>query len=71
MLVHTCQVLDKDFLLPIGKAKVQRPGKDVTLVTFSKMVGYCLTAAEELAAQGIDVEVRACVFVVCVLGARV
>jgi pyruvate/2-oxoglutarate/acetoin dehydrogenase E1 component len=55
--VNTCQVLDKDFLLPIGKAKVQRPGKDVTLVTFSKMVGYCLTAAEELAAQGIDVEV--------------
>jgi pyruvate dehydrogenase E1 component beta subunit len=52
------QVLDKDFVLPIGKAKIQRPGKDVTLVTFSKMVGYCLVAAEELAAQGVDCEVR-------------
>jgi pyruvate/2-oxoglutarate/acetoin dehydrogenase E1 component len=52
------QVLDKDFLLPIGKAKIQRPGKDVTLVSFSKMVGYCLKAADELAQQGIDCEVR-------------
>lgn len=52
------QVLDKDFVLPIGKAKIQRPGKDVTLVTFSKMVGYCLQAADKLAAQGIDAEVR-------------
>lgn len=53
----TPQVLDKDFVLPIGKAKVQRAGKDVTLVSFSKMVGYCLKAADTLAAQGIDCEV--------------
>jgi hypothetical protein len=32
------QVLDKEFVLPIGKAKIQRPGKDLTIVTFSKMV---------------------------------
>ena len=37
-----CQVLDKDFVVPIGKAKVMRPGKDVTLIAFSKMVGYNL-----------------------------
>ncbi len=60
VLVHiaSLQVLDKDFVLPIGKAKVQRVGKDVTLVSFSKMVGYCLKAADALAQQGIDAEVR-------------
>lgn len=52
------QVLDKDFLLPIGKAKVMRSGTDVTLVSFSKMVGFCLKAAETLQAQGISCEVR-------------
>ena len=39
-------------MLPLGKAHIEREGTDVTLVTFSKMVGYCLDAAEELAAQG-------------------
>ncbi|KAG2435945.1 hypothetical protein HXX76_007140 [Chlamydomonas incerta] len=53
----TPQVLDKDFVLPIGKAKVMREGKHVTLVSFSKMVGYCLKAAEQLAKEGIDCEV--------------
>ena len=47
----------KDFVLPLGKAHIEREGTDVTLVTFSKMVGYCLDAAEELAAQGISAEV--------------
>ena len=45
-------------MLPIGKAKVQRQGKDVTLIAFSKMVGYCMTVAETLAKEGIDCEVR-------------
>src|SRR6516162_4687405 len=48
---------DPDFVLPIGKAKIERPGKDVTLVAFSIMVGKALQAAEELAKQGIDAEV--------------
>jgi len=47
----------EDFLLPIGKAKIERAGKDVTLVAFSIMVGKAMKAAEELAAQGIDAEV--------------
>lgn len=47
----------KDFVLPIGKAKVEREGKDVTIVTFSKMVGHSLEVAEKLAAEGISVEV--------------
>ncbi|PNH01296.1 Pyruvate dehydrogenase E1 component subunit beta, mitochondrial [Tetrabaena socialis] len=50
------KVLDKDFVLPIGKAKVMREGTHVTLVSFSKMVGYCLKAAETLAKEGIECE---------------
>ncbi len=46
-----------DFVLPIGQAKVERPGKDVTIVAFSIMVGKAMKAAEELAAAGIDAEV--------------
>lgn len=52
------QVLDKDFVLPIGKAKVMRPGKDITVTAFSKMVGFTLEAAADLEKEGIDVEVR-------------
>jgi pyruvate dehydrogenase E1 component beta subunit len=48
---------DPDFVLPIGKAKVERPGKDVTIVAFSIMVGKALQAAEELGKNGIDAEV--------------
>tara|TARA_R110000850_G_scaffold259627_1_gene386747 strand:+ start:32409 stop:33824 length:1416 start_codon:yes stop_codon:yes gene_type:complete len=46
-----------DYVLPIGKAAVKRAGTDVTLVAYSRMVGFALTAAEELAEQGIDAEV--------------
>src|SRR5207253_2759450 len=48
---------DPDFVLPIGRAKVERPGKDVTITAFSIMVGKALQAAEELAKNGIDAEV--------------
>jgi pyruvate dehydrogenase E1 component beta subunit len=48
---------DPDFVLPIGKAKIERAGKDVTITAFSIMVGKALLAAEELAKQGIDAEV--------------
>jgi pyruvate dehydrogenase E1 component beta subunit len=48
---------DSDFVLPIGKAKIERPGKDVTIVAFSIMVGKALQAADELAKNGIDAEV--------------
>ncbi|MFO1083885.1 MAG: pyruvate dehydrogenase complex E1 component subunit beta [Reyranellaceae bacterium] len=48
---------DPEFILPIGKAKIERPGKDVTITAFSIMVGKALAAAEELAKQGIDAEV--------------
>ncbi len=46
-----------DFVLPIGKAKIERAGSDVTLVTFSRMVGSALEAADALAEKGISAEV--------------
>ena len=48
---------DDDWIVPIGKANVVRPGKDVTITAFSIMVGKALEAAEMLAADGIDAEV--------------
>lgn len=46
-----------DFTIPIGKAKVERAGTDVTITAFSRMVGVALDAAEKLAAKGISAEV--------------
>ncbi|HWF78670.1 MAG TPA: pyruvate dehydrogenase complex E1 component subunit beta [Caulobacteraceae bacterium] len=46
-----------DWVLPIGKAKVRREGKDVTISAHSRMVGFALQAAEELAKDGIEAEV--------------
>jgi len=46
-----------DYVLPIGKARIARPGKDVTIVTYSIGVGVSLAAAETLAGEGIDAEV--------------
>jgi pyruvate dehydrogenase E1 component beta subunit len=53
---HECPV-DDDFILPIGKAKIERAGTQVTLVAFGIMVDLALKAAEMLAGQGIDAEV--------------
>jgi pyruvate dehydrogenase E1 component beta subunit len=47
----------EDFVLPIGKAKVRREGKHVTITAHSRMVGFALEAAEKLAAEGIEAEV--------------
>jgi pyruvate dehydrogenase E1 component beta subunit len=46
-----------DYVLPIGKARVVRPGKDVTIVSYSIGVGVALEAAQELMTQGINAEV--------------
>jgi pyruvate dehydrogenase E1 component beta subunit len=48
---------DPDFVLPIGKAKIERAGEHVTIVAFSIMVGVAMKAAEALAEQGISAEV--------------
>lgn len=46
-----------DFVLPIGKARIVRPGADVTIVSYSIGVGMALEAAQTLAGEGIDAEV--------------
>ncbi len=48
---------DADHTVPIGSANVVRPGRDVTIATFSIMVGKALAAAETLAGEGIDAEI--------------
>ena len=50
-------VPEDDYTIPIGKADVKRPGKDVTVLSYSRQVLFCQEAAEELAGQGIDVEI--------------
>ncbi len=50
-------VPEEEYIIPFGVADIKRPGKDVTLVTYSRMVLRALEAAEKLAKEGIDVEV--------------
>jgi pyruvate dehydrogenase E1 component beta subunit len=50
------EIPDGEYLLPIGVADVKREGKDVTIVSFNKMMKVALAAAEELAKEGIDAE---------------
>jgi len=47
----------EDWVLPIGKARIARPGKDVTIVSFARGMFYALEAAEKLAGEGIEAEV--------------
>ncbi len=51
------EVPDGDFALPYGQAETMRRGRDVTLVAYSRMVHVALTAAEQLAQEGIEAEV--------------
>jgi pyruvate dehydrogenase E1 component beta subunit len=51
------EVSEYDYTVPIGKSKIQRPGRDVTVVTYSKMLEKSTQAAEELAKEGIEAEI--------------
>lgn len=51
------EAMDKDFLVPIGKAKIEKQGKHVTLVSYSRGVLTCLEAAKELQKMNVDAEV--------------
>ncbi len=51
------EVPEGDYTTPIGVSKVQRPGKDVTIVTYSKMLDLSMRAADQLAKDGIEVEI--------------
>jgi pyruvate dehydrogenase E1 component beta subunit len=46
-----------DWIVPIGRAKIRRAGRDVTITAHARMVGFALAAAEKLAAEGIEAEV--------------
>lgn len=51
------EVPEEEYLIPIGKADIKREGKDVTIVSFNKIMKVALGAAEELAKEGIEAEV--------------
>ncbi|HEV7736972.1 MAG TPA: pyruvate dehydrogenase complex E1 component subunit beta [Chlamydiales bacterium] len=51
------EIPTEEFLVPIGKAKVERVGKHITLVSYSRMLKFCREAADELAKLGIQVEI--------------
>ncbi len=46
-----------DYIIPLGKADIKREGKDVTIITYGRMVPRSLKVAEDLAKEGIDIEV--------------
>lgn len=51
------EVPDDEYVIPLGLADIKRPGADVTLITYSRMVIMCLRAAEQLTNEGIDAEI--------------
>jgi len=51
------EVPEGDYTVPIGKSAVQRPGKDATIITYSKMLDTSLKAADQLLKDGVDVEI--------------
>ncbi len=51
------EVPEGDYTIPIGQSKIQRPGKDVTLVTYSKGLEISMKAAEQLSKEGVEAEV--------------
>ncbi|MBS7333471.1 pyruvate dehydrogenase complex E1 component subunit beta [Faecalibacter bovis] len=51
------EIPEEEYLIPIGKADIKREGKDVTIVSFGKIMKQALMAAEELAKEGIEAEV--------------
>jgi pyruvate dehydrogenase E1 component beta subunit len=51
------EVPEGDYTIPIGKSKIQRPGRDVTIVTYSKMLEISTKAADLLAKDGIEAEI--------------
>jgi pyruvate dehydrogenase E1 component beta subunit len=51
------EVPEGDYVIPIGVSTIQRPGKDVTIVTYSKGLEISMKAAEDLAREGIEAEI--------------
>jgi pyruvate/2-oxoglutarate/acetoin dehydrogenase E1 component len=57
LMAHTGSVPEEDYTIPFGKADVKRTGRDVTVVALAWLVHEALAAADELAKEGISVEV--------------
>lgn len=51
------EVPDEDYVIELGKADIKREGKDLTIISYGRMIPTCLKVAEDLAAEGIDIEV--------------
>lgn len=51
------EIPEEDYRIPLSETDIKRPGKDLTIVTWGRMVPRCLTVAERLAPEGIDIEV--------------
>lgn len=51
------EVPEEEYTIPFGEADIKRPGSDCTIITYGRMVQLCLQAAEQLATEGIDLEV--------------
>lgn len=57
MYSDPCELPDEEYIIPIGLADIKREGKDVTLVSYNKMMKIALAAADDLAKDGIEAEV--------------
>jgi len=51
------EVPEEEYIIPIGKGDIKRKGNDITLISYSRMVGVCIQAAEILSEEGISCEV--------------
>lgn len=51
------EVPEEEYTIPIGTAEVKRTGKDISLISYSRMLTLCMKAADQLAGEGIDAEV--------------
>jgi pyruvate/2-oxoglutarate/acetoin dehydrogenase E1 component len=54
---ESCEVPEEEYLIPLGKGEIKRPGKDITVVAYSRCVLRALNAAQDLAKEGIELEV--------------
>lgn len=57
LFAQTGPVPDGEYIIPIGRADVKRPGRDITVLTYSRMTYYSIEAAARLSEEGIDTEV--------------
>jgi acetoin:2,6-dichlorophenolindophenol oxidoreductase subunit beta len=57
LFAQTGPVPEEEYLIPLGKADIKREGRDITLITYSRMSYLSLEASEQLAGEGIEVEI--------------